>query len=166
LGTTKEFNMAKDMRGDEYIDSRDVIERISELEDELRDVHSNELEELADRESPPDDPTEDPPRDFDAWIEWVLCDSGHLYYEEADEFNELKQLQDEARGYSDWEHGAQLIREDKFEDYARELAEDIGSMSRDVTWPHNHIDWAAAANELKTDYTEVSFDGTAYLLRD
>jgi hypothetical protein len=58
-----------------------------------------------------------------------------------------------------------LIPEDDFEDYARELAEDIGAIDPDASWPLNCIDWAEAARMLAQDYTNVSFDGTDYLIR-
>ena len=50
------------------------------------------------------------------------------------------------------------IHVDYFEEYARELAEDIGAVQADADWPLRHIDWAAAAEELKADYSE--FDVT------
>jgi antirestriction protein len=57
------------------------------------------------------------------------------------------------------------IPEDEFEDYARELAEDIGALPKDAKWPANHIDWNAAAEELRQDYRSVEFDGVTYLVR-
>ena len=71
----------------------------------------------------------------------------------------------EGEGIPDWEHGATLIPEDEFEDYARELAEDIGAVSNDHGWPMSHIDWKAAAQALQQDYMAVEFDGTTYLVR-
>ena len=82
------------------------------------------------------------------------------------ELGVLKALEDEASGYAaDWHHGETLIADSYFEDYARELADDTGATNRDASWPNNHIDWTAAADELKQDYTEVDFDGTAYWIR-
>jgi len=52
-----------------------------------------------------------------------------------------------------------------FQDYAQELAEDIGSINKDAAWPNNHIDWEAAADELLTDYTEVEIGGITYYYR-
>jgi hypothetical protein len=68
-------------------------------------------------------------------------------------------------GIEDWEHGATLIAEHHFEDYARELAEDIGALPRDYTWPTSCIDWERAARELQMDYTPVEFLGTTYYVR-
>lgn len=58
-----------------------------------------------------------------------------------------------------------LIRESHFEDYAQELAEDIGAIDRDAGWPLRHIDWEAAADELLIDYTSTEFDGVIYHYR-
>lgn len=124
---------------DDIIDSRDIITRIEELETEIEDA-------LADAE-------EDENNKVDL-------------SQEQEELKALKELAEEASGYSsDWQYGCTLIRESNFEDYARQLAEDIGAIDRDANWPNNHIDWEAAADELRIDYTEVDFDGVTYLIR-
>ena len=86
--------------------------------------------------------------------------------DEADkeELGELVALKEEAFS-SEWECGITFISEDSFEDYAREFAEDIGAIQDDTNWPSNCIDWEQAARELRMDYTEVDFDGVAYLFR-
>jgi hypothetical protein len=88
---------------------------------------------------------------------------------DADELAELaalKALAEEAEGYADdWRHGAQLIRESYFEDYARELAEETGAITGTQCWPLTCIDWEQAARELAMDYTTVDFDGVDYLIR-
>jgi hypothetical protein len=75
----------------------------------------------------------------------------------------IRELAEE--GIEDWEYGAQLIAEHYFEDYARELAEDIGALPREYTWPTSCIDWERAARELQMDYTPVEFLGTTYYVR-
>lgn len=62
-------------------------------------------------------------------------------------------------------HGAQLIREDTFEEFAREFAEEIGAMPHADQWPAYCIDWERAANELRMDYTSVEFDGSTWYVR-
>ena len=84
--------------------------------------------------------------------------------EEAEELQHLKALAEEADS-SEWSFGVMLIRESYFEDYAREFAEDIGAIEKDSQWPAYCIDWEWAARELRMDYTEVDFDGVAYLFR-
>ena len=58
-----------------------------------------------------------------------------------------------------------MIPEVDFEDYARELAEDIGAIKNDANWPNYCIDWEKAASELKMDYSEIEVDGVTYLFR-
>lgn len=60
-----------------------------------------------------------------------------------------------------------MILESTFDLYAEELASDLGYMSdeRTSSWPFNHIDWDAAAAELKHDYSSYEFDGETWLIR-
>jgi hypothetical protein len=81
----------------------------------------------------------------------------------ADELATLQSLADE--GITEWEDGATLIRDSYFEEYAEQLAEDIGAIGRDAGWPLDHIDWAAAADALKMDYSSFEFDGVTYWAR-
>lgn len=89
-------------------------------------------------------------------------DSGDL---DEDDQKAFEALAKEAEGSPDWEHGETLIRDSYFEDYARELAEDTGMVKGDEDWPLRHIDWEAAADELKNDYFSVDFDGVEYWIR-
>ena len=84
--------------------------------------------------------------------------------EEQQELDSLKALTEEADS-SEWSFGVTLIRESYFEDYAQEFAEDIGAIGKENNWPAYCIDWEWAARELRMDYTEVDFGGTAYLFR-
>ena len=125
---------------EDILDSRDIIARIEELE--------------GDKESAESDPEE----------------YGSLFTEDdAEELRVLQELADEGEGHSDWSYGATLIRESYFAVYAQELADDIcpSPDARDLAeqWPYRHIDWEAAAQELRMDYGSVEFDGTTYLIR-
>lgn len=40
------------------------------------------------------------------------------------------------------------------EDFAQEMAEQLGSIDKNATWPQNCIDWEHAAKELMYDYCE------------
>ena len=75
----------------------------------------------------------------------------------------LRDLRDEVG--DEWQYGVTLVPEDSFEDYARELAEDIGAIPSDYSWPASHIDWTAAAGALRMDYTSADFQGVTYLFR-
>lgn len=133
------------------IDSRDVIERIDELDGERRDLHDaiEDAEGDAERDAAK--------RALAEWDESA----------EGDELRSLQALAKEAEGYAaDWHYGETLIRDSYFEDYARDLANDVhGRGVRDAEWPFNHIDWEAAADALKADYTSVDFDGVTYWVR-
>jgi hypothetical protein len=82
--------------------------------------------------------------------------------EEASELAELVTLSDEV---SEWHDGATLIPVSDFEDYARDLADDLGMIPSDAAWPLTCIDWEKAAGELEQDYSEVTYLGTDYLVR-
>lgn len=64
----------------------------------------------------------------------------------------------------DW-YPVTLIRESYFEEYAQELANDIGAVDNNASWPMNCIDWKRAARELLIDYTSIEIDGTTYYYR-
>jgi antirestriction protein len=109
---------------EDMIDSRDVIERIAELEaDDERDEY------------------------------------------EAEELAALKAFAEQGEGFADWQYGEVFIRDSYFEDYARELAEDMGAITGDESWPATCIDWERAARELRMDYTPIGFDGVDYWAR-
>jgi len=127
----------------DIIDSRGVIARISYLEDEVESLY----------ESAKADDTELTRESF-------LDDC-----EEFKELDSLRALAKEASGSPDWTYGETLIRDSYFENYARELAEDIGVMKADASWPNNFIDWEAAADALKEDYRMVDFGGEEYWIR-
>ena len=83
---------------------------------------------------------------------------------EQEELDTLKALAEECKGNGGDEHT--LVRDSYFEEYAEELAVDIGAVgTHDTQWPLMYIDWEAAANALKMDYTSVEFDGVEYWTR-
>ena len=82
-----------------------------------------------------------------------------------DEQKELAELENISTATSSFRDGEAMIPVDDFEEYAQELAEDIGAIDRNASWPLNHIDWTAAASALADDYTEVSYLGTDYYVR-
>lgn len=93
------------------------------------------------------------------------ADQGCFPAESQEELTALKELADEAGDFADWRYGEMLIRESYFENYAQELAEELGMMPEDASWPATCINWEQAANELQMDYTSVEFDGATYWIR-
>lgn len=59
-----------------------------------------------------------------------------------------------------------FIADDYFEEYTVDFAESCGMMKDEDKWPYNHIDWAAAADELKGDYSSTEYGGTTYWFRE
>jgi len=130
---------------EDVIDSRDVIARIEELRE-------------AWAESTGDDPA-DYALSGDDW-------KVGLGEDEGEEIVALLALAADAGQYSPgWEHGETLVRDSYFEEYARELAEEIGAINPDAAWPATCIDWEQAARELLIDYGSVDFDGVTYWIR-
>ena len=73
-----------------------------------------------------------------------------------------------AGGDEQWEgdwYPLTLIRESYFKDYAQELAEDIGAVNPNASWPNNCIDWDMAARDLRMDYTSTDIGGVTYYFR-
>lgn len=140
----------------DILDSRDIIARIEELESELMDARDH-YGVLWD---------EDDEKQSQCSRDQYVADSMAEYHaDEIAELASLKHLAEQAESSSDWIYGEALIRESYFTDYARDLAEDIGAIDENATWPHTFIDWDAAAEALKQDYTSVDFDGVEYLIR-
>jgi hypothetical protein len=124
--------------GDDIIDSRDVIEKIEQLQEEL---------------------------DGGEETEEGFMVNGVDMTEEQEELTALLALAEEAEGCADWHHGEALIRDSHFERWAREFADDIGAIDSNASWPQTCIDWKQAAEELQQDYTSVDFDGVTYWIR-
>jgi hypothetical protein len=121
---------------DDVFDSRDVIERITEIEAEYA---------INDLDFDPDLITDD---------------------DDREQYDALIAFRDEAEHYvSDFAFGETFVSEDYFEEYAEEMAYDIGAIDREASWPLNRIDWTAAAEDLKIDYTSFEFFGTTYWAR-
>lgn len=153
---------------DDIIDSRDVIERIEELTEEraaLEEDVSDATETLADAL----DDTSAEAADGAPAEKQALADAKEALSdwdeENAEELKQLKALQESAEYSSDWAYGATLVRDDYFEDFAQQEAEELGLVSKDMPWPQSCIDWEQVAEELKMDYTSVDFDGVTYWIR-
>jgi uncharacterized protein (UPF0335 family) len=150
---------------EDVIDSRDVIARIEELEDErqgLVDSLSDSTDDFRTAEESGDqemiDLTLDAKDKDEAALEEWDSDNG-------EEYAVLTALALEAEGYAgDWKYGATLVRDDYFTEYAKQLCEDIGDVPRDLP-SYIEIDWEKTADNIKVDYTAVDFDGVTYWIR-
>ena len=120
----------------DVIDSREIIDRIEDLEGRIED------------------------------LEYIEEPSS----EEAQELAILLKVQEQAEDCADYQYGEVLIRESYFTDYIKELIDDCYELPKEFNsgaWPWRHmtLDYEAAANEAKDDYTWIDFDGVTYLIR-
>ena len=179
--------------GEDIIDSRDIIAWIEEVEGEIESLN-DENESLMSDCATHEAQIESLEDEIEQLNEGDREDVEDMIAEREDEINKLREeiedaereiddnrdeietleedlkpytdLQDDAEGYAaDWRYGEALILDDYFVEYARQMAYDIGAVDGDANWPANHIDWDAAADELKMDYTSVEFAGYEYWIR-
>jgi hypothetical protein len=146
------------------IDSRDIIARIDDLVDDRRNLEvALEEAQTALADVAPEDAEEE---HMQSLQEDVLDANEALEdWDASDDATELTALQALAEeGISEWENGAALIRDSHFEEYAMQLADELGATDSEA-WPLNCIDWTKAADMLQQDYTSVSFDGVDYWVR-
>lgn len=116
---------------DTIFDSRDLFERMTEIESEFTDEESGDMK------------ITDP--------------------EVSEEYETIKAVSEEIGDEFEW--GTTLIREDYFEDFAQQYAEEIGAVPGNIEWPNAHIDWESAARELQMDYSSVEIEGDTYWYR-
>lgn len=140
------------------LDVRDIIARYEAL-DAQRDALAGAIDEAA--------KADDEKALDEAKSALATWDEGAEFAEHKKLCLLLDELKD-YRGDEQWRGGwspIALVADSYFEDYARELADDYGMVKRGAKWPNNHIDWAAAADELKGDYSPVDFDGVTFWYR-
>ena len=129
------------------IASRDIIERVKELEEILKKEYENE----------------DSPLTFEEYIDCLHFEDDTLEAEYKHLFYVTEQCKD---CVDDWEYGIPLIHEDYFTDYIKELLVDCGDIPEDLPWYINdNINWDGIAADCMCDYTEVDFDGVTYYVR-
>jgi hypothetical protein len=134
--------------GQKIVDSRDILRRVRELEQE-RGSFEIEVEHHSD----------EPDTLGPSWAEENEDDAQELAILTA-----LVEEIDQNAGDSARD-GVALIADSHFEEYAQELAEDIGAIAKDAPWPACHIDWTAAADALQQDYSSIEWDGETYWVR-
>lgn len=147
----REVNNSEDI-----LDSRDVIARRDELKEEREAIYC--CAEYS---------TGSGVHDEECGAEAKDAAKRELKQWDEDYGDELRALEAfVSEGSSSWEDGETLVRESYFEDYARDLAEDLnGPELRAASWPFSCIDWEQAARELQYDYTGADFDGVTYYYR-
>lgn len=84
-----------------------------------------------------------------------------------DELKEIEEIDDvENKLDSRFEYGVTLVDVEDFEDYCEELMEEIGYINKDTPQLiKNKIDYKGIAEDIKCDYTKVTYQGNNYLGR-
>lgn len=79
----------------------------------------------------------------------------------AGEIEDIEKLEEFIGGYE----GEELIDEDKFEDYCIDLVDECYDLSEVPGFIKDNIDWKGVAEDMRVDYSEVTFRGDTYLYR-
>lgn len=167
--------------GDDVIDSRDVIARLEEFQDEF-DLLESALEDAKDELATfmeNDSLSKGEDEDIEL-VEQTLHEL-HEAIEEAqealDQFNQsfdkdeldtLVEVNNDAEHAPDWIHGTALILESHFTDYIKDLIADCYEEPKGLdSWPWNNMsmDWEGAAEEAKADYFDITVEGYTYFIR-
>lgn len=136
-----------------YLDTRDLIEERDTLKQNILDSFLEEFPHYEDMTDTFEDIRFEE-EELESWKD--------LWHTELEVIEAINELENEVG--DEWEYGVTLIEEDDFEDFIEQDLEDCGYISKDFpTWIE--IDWKATANNVKQDYSEVSFRGNNYLFR-
>lgn len=145
------------------IDTRDLIEKREELQQQILDDFNEKFEtefddfdEITSERLNSDDFEEmdrDAIRDFECYWE--------------PEYKSIQEIDDvESEVGSEFDYGCTLIPESDFKEYCEELVFEGGYLSRDTPfYLRNNIDWDGVADDLKLDYSELEYNGKTYLFR-
>lgn len=157
------FDDADDARASLAEEMRRSAETEEESAEELEDA-ANALEILSSEEE-----GAEWGRTIGQFHYWLSYDG--LDADEKEELETLEGLLSDLEGYSgdeQWDgswYPVMLIRESYFQEYAQELADDIGAIPKGAGWPCTCIDWEQAARALLIDYSSVEYDGVTYWYR-
>lgn len=128
----------------EYLDTRDLQERLEELEGERTDLR----EAVDDAEGEEEKQTAH--EELDVW--------------EGDNLDELEALWKLKDEVSEWDDGNTLVPEDEWIDYVEEVLKDCGDLPPEIPW-YIEIDWEKTAENIAQDYRTVDYLGTTYYYR-
>ena len=152
----------------EIIDTREVIEQAEEAQEEATSYVASKEGFIVDLSGIPGVSGE-----FCRVIDKLGEGTEVLTIEDYAE--EVRHLQGIADAYQetvnalpeDAHYGETMIRENHFEEYAQELADEVGAIPEGGAgqWPFYCINWEHAADELRHDYTTVRYQGEDYLVR-
>lgn len=145
------------------IDTRDLIEERDSnkqaILDDFNDTFNTELEEYEMIEVYLEDEV----------AEYITAEEKEEFYslwkDEIDKITEVDELEREMS--SEFVYGVQMIPNEDFTEYCKELLEDCGDLPRNLPfYIKDNIDWDGVAHDLSADYSYVDFRGTNFLYRD
>jgi hypothetical protein len=158
--------------GDDIIDSRDVITRLEEFQDEF-DLLESALEDAKDdlmahrMDNLDFVENEDEPLVMAVEEAQEALDQFNQSFDK-DELDTLVEVNRDAEHAPDWIYGTSLILESYFTDYIKDLIGDCYEEPKGLdSWPWNNMsmDWEAAAEEAKVDYFDIEVEGYTYFIR-
>lgn len=144
--TTNTLTCLADVHGS-LLDMRDLVEIKSTMDAKVAEHESDEHEEFDD-ECPFCMRSEDDMDLMDLWDAIRVLEA---------------QLYESIEGFA--ENEPTMVADDYFEEYAEELADDLGLLAGSNEWPARCIDWKRAAEELQQDYMLLTFDDREYWVR-
>lgn len=108
-------------------------------------------------------------REIEQRIATLSDEDYELSQSDRDELAALLDLRSQVVDYAeDWPYGVTLVRHDRLAPYVKDLFWDClgrDGVDRMSQWPYTHIDWDAAAEEARADYTEMIFGEVTYYVQ-
>ena len=135
------------------LDTRDLIEKREELKEK---IFNNFLAYFPQYEHMTDS-YEDILMDEEEIQDWK-----YVWSEEIEHIEEIDSIENEVSEFND---GTTLIDESDMEEYVKDLLEELGYIPKDFpSWIK--IDWSYTADNVRQDYSEVTYQGTEYFYRN
>ena len=135
------------------IDTRDLVEKIEELQTNLVDSFNEYFEtKIGDFDELIEHIDNSDNEDVEKWRDDKVYDFEHI-----DEINELEYE------ITTFYFGETLIPEDDFTEYCKDMVEDYLYNVPDFI--KDNINWNGVASDLEVDYTNVTYRGESYLVR-
>lgn len=147
----------------EVIDSREIEERIDELESERSSLESD-IEEAQEALDDAGDDEDGDTAELESALAAAKKALAEWDSENGDELTKLQAFRDEVEPYSDWKYGETLIQEEYWPEYVQDMLKDTGELPRDLP-AYIEIDWNATAENIKADYSEAELEGQTFFFR-
>ena len=144
---------------DKYINPQDVFIEADEYEDSIA-CKQEEIEMVENNIAGLDEDDDC----YDDELSSLECERDNLQDELTgleEEAEDIFELRDDCNFYA---RGETLISSDIWEDHVREMTEDMDGIDTG-NWPYNCIDWERAAEELRVDYTTITWRGQDFYVR-